>query len=126
MLFATVHRQKHNPALSTVTRVASLGYAIPGTILAIGILLPLGVLDAMINKISIYVFDFKLGLILSGSIFTLCFAYVTRFLIIANGQVEAGMTKISPHLDQAARTLGRRPAQVFFEITNIFITLRQI
>ena len=53
---------------------------------------------------------------MSGSLAALLFAYVTRFLVIATGTVDAGMQKISPHLDQVARTLGRRPFRVFREI----------
>jgi iron(III) transport system permease protein len=117
LIFASVNRNHHNRGVATFTRLASLGYAIPGTILAIGLLLPFGFLDGLINLVTQQVFDVKVGLLLSGSIFTLFFAYVTRFLIIAYGQVEAGMEKISPHLDQVARTLGRSPRRVFFEIT---------
>ena len=92
--------------------VAGLGYALPGTVLAIGLLIPLGALDNAIDAIMRATFGVKTGLLLTGSVVSLTFAYVTRFLAVALGAVESGLTRISPNLDAAARALGETPLSV--------------
>jgi iron(III) transport system permease protein len=116
LLFAHATRSGNATPLNRITRFASFGYALPGTVLGLGIIIPFGFLDAKINMVTKALFGTMPGLILSGSIVALVFAYVTRFLVIATGTVDAGFHKISPHLDQVARTLGRRPFAVFREI----------
>lgn len=94
--------------ISTIlVRTASLGYALPGTVLAIGLLTPLAGLDNLIDGISRNWFGISTGLILSGSGAALIYAYSTRFLAISVGGIEAGLDKIPLALDQSARTLGR-------------------
>jgi iron(III) transport system permease protein len=85
---------------------AGLGYAIPGTVLALGLLIPLAGLDNWIDGLVRSATGFSTGLMLSGSIFALTLAYVIRFLAVALGGVEAGFGRISPNLDSAARALG--------------------
>jgi iron(III) transport system permease protein len=87
-------------------RLAGLGYAIPGTVLALGIILPLAGLDNRIDAMARAVFGISTGLLLSGSAVALVFAYTVRFLGMALGTVTAGLQRISPNLDAAARTLG--------------------
>jgi iron(III) transport system permease protein len=87
-------------------RLAGLGYAIPGTVLAIGVILPLAGIDNRIDVIARAVFGISTGLLLSGSAIALVFAYTVRFLSMALGTVTAGLERISPNLDAAARTLG--------------------
>ena len=90
-----------------LVRIASLGYALPGTVLAIGLLTPLAGLDNLIDGISRNWFGISTGLILSGSGAALVYAYTTRFLAISVGGIEAGLEKIPLSLDHSARTLGR-------------------
>ncbi|MBL8790001.1 MAG: iron ABC transporter permease [Rhizobiales bacterium] len=116
LLFGHAMRDSEQNWLSRITRFASFGYALPGTVLAIGIIIPFGFLDARINALTQALFGYMPGLVLSGSLVALAFAYVTRFLVISTGTVNAGFEKISPHLDQVARTLGRKPFTVFREI----------
>ncbi len=87
-------------------RLAALGYALPGTVLAIGLLIPLAGLDNAIDSVARDRFGVSTGLLMSGSLFILVLACVIRFLAVALGGIEAGMDKISPNLDAAARTLG--------------------
>lgn len=87
-------------------RIATLGYAIPGAVIAVGVMLPFGHADNAIDRWLRDTFGISTGLLLSGTIFTLVFAYVIRFLAIAFGSVESGLSRISPNLDEAARTLG--------------------
>ncbi|KVN89824.1 ABC transporter permease [Burkholderia ubonensis] len=82
-------------------RIASLGYAVPGTVLAIGLLLPLAAADRAIGAAL-----GRDGLILMGSAAALVIAYTVRFLAISAGSIEAGLARIPPSLEQAARSLG--------------------
>jgi iron(III) transport system permease protein len=109
-------RQSQSATLKTISRLASFGYALPGTVLGIGVLASLGLLDRLVNGWSVSLFGWQPGLIFSGSILTLVFAYVARFLIIASGQMEAGFGKIPTNLDHVARTLGRRPLTILKDI----------
>ncbi|MGQ0673677.1 MAG: ABC transporter permease [Hyphomicrobium sp.] len=86
--------------------VAGLGYAIPGTVLAIGLLVPLAAFDNMLDGLMRALFGVSTGLVLSGSLFALTLAYVIRFLAVALGGLDAGLDRISPNLDAASRALG--------------------
>ena len=87
-------------------RLATIGYALPGTVLAVGLLVPIARLDNWIAGLAEQWFGVSLGLVLLGSGAALIFAYVLRFLPIAVGNAESGLAKISPSLDMAARSLG--------------------
>ncbi|CAH9056385.1 hypothetical protein PSECIP111951_01450 [Pseudoalteromonas holothuriae] len=99
------HTSKYLPG-----KFASTGYALPGTVLAIAVLLPLTLLD---NKINEWFSEtsFEPGLLLSGSIFAMIFAYVVRFYAIAHGAVEASYVRISPSLDMASQSMGKNRMQ---------------
>jgi iron(III) transport system permease protein len=109
-------RQSSSATLKTISRFASFGYALPGTVLGIGVLVSLGLLDRLVNGWSLSLLGWQPGLIFSGSVVTLVFAYVARFLIIANGQVDAGFAKIPTNLDHVASTLGRKPLTILKDI----------
>jgi len=102
--------------LKGAVRLASVGYAIPGTVLAIGILIPLAGFDNFIDARMENWFGINTGLLLLGSGTGLVYAYVVRFLAVSYGQVEGGFGRISPHLDMAARTLGRNTGQTLSQI----------
>ncbi|WP_035713111.1 ABC transporter permease [Azorhizobium doebereinerae] len=94
-------------------RIASLGYAVPGTVLAIGLLTPLAAFDNVVDQFARQFAGLSTGLLISGSGGALVIAYAIRFLTIPIGGVEAGYAKMSAHLDMAARNLGcTRPAMV--------------
>lgn len=98
------------------SRLVAFGYALPGTVLAIGILVPLIALDFAINDVYLWLGKVQPGLILSGSIFALIFAFCVRFAAISIGSVEASYKNISPSLDYAAVTMGQSSMQLFFRI----------
>jgi iron(III) transport system permease protein len=95
---------------ATVGRVASLGYAVPGAVLATGMLPVVTGLDAVIDTTAARLFGVSTGLMLLGSGAAVVYAYVVRFLAVSAGSVEAGFSRISPSLDAAARTLGESRA----------------
>ncbi|WP_410729721.1 ABC transporter permease [Burkholderia sp. SIMBA_062] len=82
-------------------RIACLGYAVPGTVLAIGLLIPLAAADRLLGAAL-----GRDGLLLMGSAAALVIAYTVRFLAISTGSIEAGLARIPPSLEQAARSLG--------------------
>lgn len=87
-------------------RLSSMGYAVPGTVLAIGVMVPVLFLDHKINDIAKAMEWGRPGLILSGSMFALIMAMVVRFSAVAIGSIESSLSKIPPSLDMAARTMG--------------------
>lgn len=98
------------------SRVASLGYGIPGTVLGIGVLIPLAGFDNMLDGALRQWIGISSGLLLSGTGFAIVYAYSVRFLTMAEGTLDAGFQKLSPHLDMAARTLGRNSRQTLWQI----------
>jgi iron(III) transport system permease protein len=99
-----------------LVRVASVGYAVPGTVLAVGVLVAVGRVDNWIHAAALAVFGSGTGLLLMSSGTALVYAYAVRFLAIGFGTVEAGFQRIGPHLDMAARTLGRGTGRMLAEI----------
>ncbi len=96
--------------------IAGMGYALPGTIIAVGVIIPFAWLDHQLIALASSWLDVDLGLILSGTLVALLFAYTVRFLAVSLGAVQSGLEKIKPSLDGAARTLGCTPMQVLKQI----------
>ncbi len=105
-------RQGREPWLPALSRLASLGYALPGTVLALGLLVPLAAFDNALADAARRWLGFNPGLLLIGSGAALVLAYVVRFLAIAVSGVESGLSRISPRIDDAARTLGASAPEV--------------
>ena len=116
IILSYARRVAPNGFTRPAVRLAGLGYALPGTVLALGLLIPLAGLDNGIDAFFRSRFGVSTGLLLTGSLFALVLAYCVRFLAVSLGAVEAGLEHISPSLDAAARTLGLSP----------FSTLRRV
>jgi iron(III) transport system permease protein len=97
-------------------RIAGLGYAIPGAVIAVGVLLPFARLDNALDAWMRASFGISTGLLLTGTVGVLLFAYLVRFLALALSTVEAGLAKINRNLDDAARVLGRSPARTLLRV----------
>ena len=100
------NRNHATPLLRFMVRLSGMGYAIPGTVIAVGVLIPFGALDNSIDSWMRSQFDFSTGLIFSGTIFILLFSYMVRFFTVSLNTVESGLGKIRPSMDEAAQTLG--------------------
>ncbi len=87
-------------------RVAAMGYAVPGTVIAVGVLIPFAIFDNALDGWMRARFGLSTGLLLTGTIAALVFAYLVRFLAISLNTVEASLGKIKPTMDDAARSLG--------------------
>ncbi len=103
-------------------RLSAMGYGIPGAVIAVGILIPVTALDRTIAAWSKSVFNSSPGLLISGTITALIFAYLVRFLAVALGSVESGLDKIRPNLDNAARSLGYSPTKTLIKIHTPLMT----
>ena len=100
------YSQRLRPVNRWTTQLATMGYAVPGAVIAVGILIPLGQFDNAIDAWSRSTFGVSTGLLLSGTIAALVFAYLVRFLAVGFGAVESSLDRIKPSLDEAARSLG--------------------
>lgn len=96
--------------------ITTIGYAAPGAVLAVGILLPLATLDNAMADFVLGLTGFDPGLILTGSSFALVLAYFVRFFAIGQGAADAALERVSPSLSMAARSLGRQQGQVLREV----------
>ena len=112
LFFSYSQRLMRRSWVTLWVQIAGLGYAIPGTVIGVGVLLPLIWLDHQINDVMRWVFDWQPGLVLSGSVFALLLGYSVRFLTVALQNTESGLARITPSMDEAALVLGERPAQV--------------
>jgi iron(III) transport system permease protein len=116
VILVFAQRVRHNALTRVCGRIAAIGYAIPGTVLAVGILIPLARFDNMVDAFARSTFGISTGLLLVGTGTALVYAYMVRFLAVAHGQIEGGLGKVTPHLDMAARTLGRTSGKVLWEV----------
>ncbi|MEQ1719112.1 MAG: iron ABC transporter permease [Hyphomicrobium sp.] len=106
LFFGYAARVARNPLTDAAARTAATGYALPGTVLAIGLMIPLALFDNAFDAWMRQAFGLGTGLLLSGSLFAVTLALVIRFLAVALGSVEAGLSRISPSIDAVGRTLG--------------------
>ncbi|MEX1108733.1 MAG: iron ABC transporter permease [Dongiaceae bacterium] len=102
--------------VSFMVRLATLGYAIPGAVVAVGVMIPFAGLDNWVDGLARAHLGLSTGLILSGGIAAVTFAYLVRFMPMALHGIEAGLGKITPNMDDAARLLGRRPVATMREV----------
>jgi len=108
------YTKRLRPSLSLrgMVRVLGLGYAIPGTVVAIGVLIPFAWFDNTLDAWMRANFDISTGLLLSGTLVAVVFAYLVRFLPVALNTVDAGLSKIKPTMDDVGRSMGLRPLQI--------------
>jgi iron(III) transport system permease protein len=99
---------------------ASLGYAIPGTVIAVGVMIPFAAADHAMDSFFRTHFNFSSGLLLSGTLFILVFAYLVRFLAVSIGNVQTGLLGIHAHLDDAAKSLGMNASKT---VTKVHLPL---
>jgi len=113
LLVAYAGRLRPGAASSWFHRLSTLGYAAPGTVVAIGILIVLGTFDGFVDRTATAWFGISTGLLVMGSSAALLYAYTVRFLAISAGGIEAGLARIPISFDHAARTLGQSKTGTF-------------
>ncbi len=115
-VFLAYGRRLTGPTFGVLSRISLLGYAVPGAVLAIGVLVPFARFDNAVDALMRDWFGVSTGLLLSGTVFILVFAYVVRFLAVGFGAVEASLGKIQPTMDMAARSLGAGTVRTLWRI----------
>ena len=101
------NQMRPGPSVKLATRVANLGYAVPSSILAVGVMIGFGYLDHWLLIPTADLIGLSVnGMILTGSLIALLMAYGIRFLAVASGPVNTGLQQIKPTLPEAARLLG--------------------
>jgi len=113
---AFAHRLMQRPFGAACMLVVGLGYAVPGTVLALGLLSPLVAIDEALGAVTSFLTGARPGLILAGSSAAIICAYTIRFLAIPAGLAQAGLARISRDLDDAARSAGMWPSGVIRSI----------
>jgi iron(III) transport system permease protein len=116
VILAYARRLQGGPLIGAAIQAASFGYAIPGAVIAVGILIPMAALDNAVDAWLRATVGVSSGLLLTGSVAALLFAYTVRYLAVALNSVEASFARIPPGLDEAARSLGTRPSGVLWRV----------
>ena len=116
LLLAYGKRLHPTRPVTGAVRLAGLGYAVPGTVIAIGVIIPFAWLDNSLDAWMRARFGISTGLILSGTLAALLFAYLVRFLAASLQTVESGLAKVKPSMDEAGRSLGLAPGKVLSRV----------
>ena len=109
-------RLSPRPAMRGLAEFATIGYAVPGAVLAVGIMVPLGYFDNALDAASRRLFDLPLGLLISGTATGLVIGYVVRFLALGYRTVDSGLSRVTPSIEGAARTLGANPTRALVRV----------
>jgi iron(III) transport system permease protein len=106
LVLAYAQRMDQGHLVRIAVRAAGFGYAVPGAVVAVGLLIALGAADRGLDALMQAAFGWSPGLLLTGTVVALLFAYTVRFLAIALNSLDAGFARIPPRMDDAARSLG--------------------
>ncbi len=115
-------RQRLSGWRQVLIRSSAFGYAVPGTVIAIGVLWPFSVLDQQLDLWAEQWLGVRTGLLLTGTVAALLFAYLVRFLAVALQPLEAAFGQIPPSMDQAARSLGCNRWQLWWRVHRPLLT----
>jgi iron(III) transport system permease protein len=103
-------------SIDAAIRVVATGYAVPGTVIAVGVIIPLAWFDNSVDSLMRSHFGVSTGLLLSGSLFAVMFAYMVRFLAVSIQAVESGLVKVRRSMDEAARSLSCGPSEILLRV----------
>jgi len=106
LALAYARRLSPSRPVRLATRLAAMGYAVPGAVIAVGVLVPLAWIDHALDALAWAMLARPLPLLLTGTAAGLLFAYVVRFLAVGFQTLDASLGTVSPHLDEASRSLG--------------------
>lgn len=106
LLVVYAARRHPDSATRAAVRIATIGYALPGAVLAVGIFIPVAWLDNWLSEIALQLFNIETGLLIQGTLFTMLIAYMTRFLAVSHSPIDSAMQRITSSIDEAAMGLG--------------------
>jgi iron(III) transport system permease protein len=115
-IIAYAARGARSTTVRWIARLAGMGYAVPGAVIAVGILVPLAAFDNVLDSWMRSAVGISTGLLVTGSIAGIVYACVVRFLAAGMQSVEAGLARITPGIDGASRTLGAGPFETLHRI----------
>ncbi|WP_232417829.1 ABC transporter permease [Methyloversatilis thermotolerans] len=116
LLLAYAVRVSRSPLVSLARGVVGLGYAVPGAVIAVGILIPVTRLDHLLSAQWLQWTGHNPGLLLTGGVAALIYAYLARFLTVSLQAVESGLARITPSMDEASRSLGLGPSATLWRV----------
>ncbi len=116
LFLAYARRLQGGPVVSLAMQAASLGYALPGAVIAVGILIPMAAFDNALDAFMRATFGISTGLLLTGTVAALMFAYVVRYLAVALKTTEAAFARVPQSMDDAARNLGTGPVALLWRV----------
>lgn len=114
MVFAA--RRHHDTVTRIAIRVATIGYALPGTVIAVGVFVPIAWLDSRLSELAEYFFQIDTGLIIQGTLVTMLLAYMTRFLAVSHFPIDSAMQRVTRSIDEAAMGLGMNSLSILHRI----------
>jgi iron(III) transport system permease protein len=100
----------------TAMRIAGIGYAVPGGVIAVGLLFPFAAFDNALDRVMESNFGIDTGLLITGSIWLMIVAYMVRFMAVALNTYDSGLATVNPNVDAVARTLGHGPVPMLRRI----------
>jgi len=116
LLIAYASRAQNSFAMRTPHRLAGFGYALPGSVIAVGVLIPVTRLDHLLADLLRSWAGIEIGLLFTGGIAALVYACLVRYLTAALQSVDAGLARITPSMDQASRSLGLGTGQTLARV----------
>jgi iron(III) transport system permease protein len=122
MCLGSARRIFPGPLTRTAFQAGRLGYAVPGGVIAVGLMVPVAAFDNWLDDVMEYYFGISTGLLITGSIALLLAAYMIRFLAAAINAYESGASAVNPNLDDAARVLGASPLRTAMRIHSPLLT----
>ena len=111
LLVAYARRLEPSPLTRSAHWAVGLGYALPGSVIAVGVLIPMARMDNALAQWLQASFGWQTGLLFTGTIAALVFACLVRFMTTALQTVDSSLYRVTPHMDDAARSLGLTPAR---------------
>jgi iron(III) transport system permease protein len=116
LVLAYAARLARDRLVTGAVRFAALGYALPGAVLAVGVVVPFATFDNALDGLARQHLGVSTGLLLSGTLVALGFGFIVRFLALALGSCEAGLARITPSMEGAARSLGAAPGRMLLRV----------
>lgn len=116
LLLAYAARYSKNPLTPYFIRISTLGYAIPGTVLAVGSYVPFSKFEQYISAITEKYISLNIGLFISNTFLIVVFCYLCRFLVVGFGPIDNALRSIHIHLDEAAKSFGYNPQNIFKKV----------
>lgn len=106
LLVVYAARRHSDPVTRAAVRISTIGYALPGAVLAVGVFIPIAWLDNQLSEMAMQLFHIETGLLIQGTLVTMLIAYMTRFLAVTHSPIDSAMQRITGSIDEAALGLG--------------------